>query len=145
MTTPAISLSVNGRPRDAEVEPRELLVHFLRDQLGLTGTNVGCDTSSCGACTVLVDGASVKSCTMFAVQADGAEILTIEGLADGDELHPVQRAFRLDRQICPAPFRVNRTEKPAGSRHHTPLSFVPIQQLANSNPVAPRTFVLNRS
>jgi carbon-monoxide dehydrogenase small subunit len=68
-------------------------VYFLRDQLGLTGTNVGCDTSSCGACTVLVDGDSVKSCTMFAVQADGAEILTIEGLAQGDQLHPVQRAF----------------------------------------------------
>jgi aerobic carbon-monoxide dehydrogenase small subunit len=93
LTARAISISVNGTPRDAEVEPRELLVHFLRDQLGLTGTNVGCDTSSCGACTVLVDGDSVKSCTMFAVQADGAEIVTIEGLADGDELHPVQRAF----------------------------------------------------
>ena len=93
MTTRAISISVNGTPREADVEPRQLLVHFLRDQLGLTGTNVGCDTSSCGACTVLVDGDSVKSCTMFAVQADGAEILTIEGLADGDELHPVQRAF----------------------------------------------------
>jgi aerobic carbon-monoxide dehydrogenase small subunit len=89
----AITVYVNGTPREAEVEPRELLVHFLRDQLGLTGTNVGCDTSSCGACTVLVDGDSVKSCTMFAVQADGAEVLTIEGLAEGDELHPVQRAF----------------------------------------------------
>ena len=93
MTTRAITMNVNGTPREAEVEPRQLLVHFLRDQLGLTGTNVGCDTSSCGACTVLVDGDSVKSCTMFAVQADGAEILTIEGLADGDQLHPVQRAF----------------------------------------------------
>ena len=93
MSARAISVSVNGTPREEDVEPRQLLVHFLRDQLGLTGTNVGCDTSSCGACTVLVDGASVKSCTMFAVQADGAEILTIEGLADGDELHPVQRAF----------------------------------------------------
>jgi aerobic carbon-monoxide dehydrogenase small subunit len=89
----AITVYVNGTPREAEVEPRELLVHFLREQLGLTGTNVGCDTSSCGACTVLVDGDSVKSCTMFAVQADGAEVLTIEGLAEGDELHPVQRAF----------------------------------------------------
>jgi carbon-monoxide dehydrogenase small subunit len=93
LTTRAITMNVNGTPREAEVEPRQLLVHFLRDQLGLTGTNVGCDTSSCGACTVLVDGDSVKSCTMFAVQADGAEILTIEGLADGDQLHPVQRAF----------------------------------------------------
>ena len=93
MTTRAITIQVNGTRHEADVEPRQLLVYFLRDQLGLTGTNVGCDTSSCGACTVLVDGDSVKSCTMFAVQADGAEILTIEGLAQGDELHPVQRAF----------------------------------------------------
>jgi carbon-monoxide dehydrogenase small subunit len=93
LTTRAITIQVNGTRHEADVEPRQLLVYFLRDQLGLTGTNVGCDTSSCGACTVLVDGDSVKSCTMFAVQADGAEILTIEGLAQGDELHPVQRAF----------------------------------------------------
>jgi aerobic carbon-monoxide dehydrogenase small subunit len=93
LTARAITVDVNGTPREAEVEPRQLLVHFLRDELGLTGTNVGCDTSSCGACTVLVDGDSVKSCTMFAVQADGAEVLTIEGLAEGDQLHPVQRAF----------------------------------------------------
>ena len=88
-----ISVTVNGEARDAEVEPRQLLVYFLREQLGLTGTNVGCDTSSCGACTVLLDGESVKSCTVLAVQADGREVTTIEGLASGGELHPVQQAF----------------------------------------------------
>jgi len=95
-----ITLSVNGQERTSDVEPRRLLVHHLRDDLGLTGTNVGCDTSSCGACTVLVDGESVKSCTVLAVQVDGREITTIEGLAaagTGDgatgEMHPVQRAF----------------------------------------------------
>jgi carbon-monoxide dehydrogenase small subunit len=90
-----ISVTVNGEPRTSDVEPRLLLVHYLRTVLGLTGTNVGCDTSSCGACTVLVDGESVKSCTMLAVQADGTEVTTIEGLAPSpDELHPVQQAFR---------------------------------------------------
>ena len=88
-----VSITVNGERREAEVEPRQLLVYFLRDQLGLKGTNVGCDTSSCGACTVLVDGESVKSCTVLAVQADGAEVTTIEGLAENGELHPVQQAF----------------------------------------------------
>jgi carbon-monoxide dehydrogenase small subunit len=88
-----ISVTVNGELRDAEVEPRQLLVYFLREQLGLTGTNVGCDTSSCGACTVLLGGESVKSCTVLAVQADGREVTTIEGLASGGELHPVQLAF----------------------------------------------------
>ncbi len=88
-----VALTVNGVRHDTEVEPRQLLVYFLRDQLGLKGTNVGCDTSSCGACTVLVDGESVKSCTVLAVQADGCEVTTIEGLASGDELHPVQQAF----------------------------------------------------
>jgi carbon-monoxide dehydrogenase small subunit len=88
-----VALTVNGEPREADVEPRQLLVYFLRDQLGLRGTNVGCDTSSCGACTVLLDGDSVKSCTVLAVQADGSEVTTIEGLANGDELHPVQQAF----------------------------------------------------
>jgi aerobic-type carbon monoxide dehydrogenase small subunit (CoxS/CutS family) len=78
----------------SDVEPRRLLVHHIRDDVGLTGTNVGCDTSSCGACTVLVDGESVKSCTMLAVQADGREITTIEGLAEGEAMHPVQEAFR---------------------------------------------------
>ncbi len=89
-----ISVTVNGSVHRSEVEPRRLLVHHIRDDIGLTGTNVGCDTSSCGACTVLVDGESVKSCTMLAVQADGREITTIEGLADGATMHPVQEAFR---------------------------------------------------
>lgn len=91
-----ISLSVNGETRAGNVEPRTLLVHHLRESLGLTGTNVGCDTSSCGACTVLLDGESVKSCTVLAVQADGHEVTTIEGLATaaGDgELHPLQQTF----------------------------------------------------
>ncbi|MFL6252710.1 MAG: (2Fe-2S)-binding protein [Actinomycetes bacterium] len=89
-----IALTVNGVRREAEVEPRLLLVYFLRETLGLTGTNVGCDTSSCGACTVLMDGKSVKSCTVLAVQADGSEITTIEGLAADGQLHPLQEAFR---------------------------------------------------
>ncbi|MCY4087305.1 MAG: (2Fe-2S)-binding protein [Actinomycetia bacterium] len=86
-------MTVNGSPRTADVEPRELLVYVLREHLGLTGTNVGCDTSSCGACTVLLNGESVKSCTVLGVQADGQEITTIEGLARNGELHPVQQAF----------------------------------------------------
>ena len=88
-----VSFTVNGAPREVEVEPRELLVYVIRERLGLTGTNVGCDTSSCGSCTVLVGGESVKSCTMLGVQADGLEITTIEGLADNGTLHPVQQAF----------------------------------------------------
>ena len=88
-----ISIIVNGKARKAHVEPRMLLVHFLREQLHLTGTHVGCDTSQCGACTVLVEGRSAKSCTIFAVQADGSEVTTIEGLAKDDELHPVQLGF----------------------------------------------------
>jgi carbon-monoxide dehydrogenase small subunit len=88
-----IALTVNGLRQEAEVEPRDLLVYFLRERLGLTGTNVGCDTSSCGACTVLIDGESVKSCTMLAVQADGSEVTTIEGLAENGTLHPLQQAF----------------------------------------------------
>jgi carbon-monoxide dehydrogenase small subunit len=88
-----VSITVNGSLHTEDVEPRRLLVHHLRDDVGLTGTNVGCDTSSCGACTVLVDGESVKSCTMLAVQADGRSITTIEGLADGETMHPVQAAF----------------------------------------------------
>ena len=88
-----IKLKVNGVDHEAEVEPRTLLVHFLRDQLRLTGTHVGCDTSQCGACTVLVDGISAKACTMFAVQADGSDVTTIEGLAQNGELHPLQKAF----------------------------------------------------
>jgi carbon-monoxide dehydrogenase small subunit len=89
-----ITCTVNGVLREADVEPRQLLVYFLRETLGLTGTNVGCDTSSCGACTVMMDGKSVKSCTVLAVQADGSEILTIEGLASDGQLHPMQEAFR---------------------------------------------------
>ena len=88
-----IDLSVNGKRTSIEVEPRLLLVHALREDLGLTGTHVGCDTSSCGACTVLVDGVSVKSCTVFAVQAAGHEITTIEGIGDAESLHPMQEAF----------------------------------------------------
>ncbi len=88
-----VSVTVNGRPREAEVEPRLLLVHLLRNTLGLTGTHVGCDTSNCGACTVHMDGMAVKSCTVLAVQADGSEVLTIEGLGTADALHPVQEAF----------------------------------------------------
>jgi aerobic carbon-monoxide dehydrogenase small subunit len=88
-----VSVNVNGTSATHDVEPRLLLVHYLRETRGLTGTNVGCDTSSCGACTVLVNGESVKSCTMLAVQADGEEITTIEGLANGTELHPMQQAF----------------------------------------------------
>jgi carbon-monoxide dehydrogenase small subunit len=88
-----VNIRVNGIPRKHEVEPRLLLVHFLRDLCGLTGTHIGCETSVCGACTVLLDGKTVKSCTMFAVQADGAEVTTIEGLARDGQLHPVQEAF----------------------------------------------------
>jgi len=88
-----IAITVNGERHEADVEPRLLLAYFLRDDLGLKGTNVGCDTSSCGSCTVLIDGESVKSCTVLAVQADGSEVTTIEGLAGDGELHPVQQAF----------------------------------------------------
>jgi len=88
-----IAVTVNGTRHEADVEPRTLLVYFLRETLGLTGTNVGCDTSTCGACTVLVGGKSVKSCTMLAVQADGEDITTIEGMAQDGELHPLQKAF----------------------------------------------------
>jgi aerobic carbon-monoxide dehydrogenase small subunit len=89
-----IEIAVNGEPRVAEVEDRTLLVYFLRETLGLTGTNVGCDTSSCGSCTVLLDGESVKSCTLLAAQADGRAVTTIEGLAPDGGLHPIQEAFR---------------------------------------------------
>jgi aerobic carbon-monoxide dehydrogenase small subunit len=89
----SVSLTVNGVKQTADVEPRLLLVHFLRDSLGLTGTNVGCDTSQCGSCTVTIDGHAVKSCTVLTVQADGAKVMTIEGLAANGKLHPVQQAF----------------------------------------------------
>ena len=88
-----VSMTVNGSNVSHDVEPRTLLVHYLREQTGLTGTNIGCDSSSCGACTIHVNGEAVKSCTMLAVQADGQDLTTIEGLADGDTLHPMQQAF----------------------------------------------------
>lgn len=88
-----VSMTVNGRPVNGDVEPRTLLVHFIREELALTGTHIGCETSYCGACTVHVNGEATKSCTMLAVQAEGAEITTIEGLAAGDDLHPVQEGF----------------------------------------------------
>ena len=89
-----VQIKVNGRDREAQVEPRLLLVHFIRGIPGLTGTHVGCDTTHCGACTVLLDGKTVKSCTMFAVQADGCELLTVEGLMQNGKLHPLQEGFR---------------------------------------------------
>lgn len=88
-----VSISINGTRYERDVEPRMLLVHFIREEVGLTGTNIGCDTSQCGACTVHMDGRSLKSCTCLAVQADGHEVTTIEGLANGDKLHPMQEAF----------------------------------------------------
>ena len=95
-----VTVTVNGSPVAAEVEDRLLLAHFLREVAGLTATNIGCDTTSCGACTVLLDGESVKSCTMLAAQADGHEVTTAEGLAGADgELHPVQRAFRMEHGL----------------------------------------------
>jgi carbon-monoxide dehydrogenase small subunit len=89
-----IKLKINGKEREVAAEPRLLLVHFIREQLGLTGTHVGCDTSNCGACTVILNGKTVKSCTMFAVQADGAEIMTVEGLLQNGALHPLQEGFK---------------------------------------------------
>ncbi|HQY32254.1 MAG TPA: (2Fe-2S)-binding protein [Thermomicrobiales bacterium] len=89
----AISVTVNGKLHNAEVEPRTLLVHFIRESLGLTGTHIGCDTSSCGACVVHLNGQSIKSCTVLAVQADGGDILTIEGIGSADNLHPLQEGF----------------------------------------------------
>lgn len=91
---PTVSMTVNGKSVSAEVEPRTLLVQYIREHLGLTGTHVGCDTSQCGACVVHVGGESVKSCSILAVQAEGADVSTIEGVADGDTLHPMQEAFR---------------------------------------------------
>jgi aerobic carbon-monoxide dehydrogenase small subunit len=98
-TTHQITVTVNGEERSLEVESRLLLVHFLREKLGLTGTHVGCDTTSCGACTVLVDGVPVKSCTHFAVQVDGRRVKTVEGLANGAELHPIQEGFRQEHGL----------------------------------------------
>jgi carbon-monoxide dehydrogenase small subunit len=99
MSTVPVRLTVNGEPHEVEVETRLLLVHLLRDTLGLTGTHVGCDTTNCGACTVHLDGEAVKSCTVLAVQADGAEVKTIEGMADGAKLHPLQEAFWNDHGL----------------------------------------------
>ncbi len=95
-----IKLTVNGQEAEGSVEPRTLLIHFLREQLGLIGPHIGCETSHCGACTIDLNGKSVKSCTVFAVQADGGEILTVEGLAQGGELHPLQAAFAEVRGSC---------------------------------------------
>jgi aerobic carbon-monoxide dehydrogenase small subunit len=97
--TRPVTVTVNGQVRSAEIETRLLLVHFLRQTLGLTGTHIGCDTSSCGACTVLLDGTPVKSCTMFAVQADGRELTTVEGLAPPGGLHPVQEGFHVEHGL----------------------------------------------
>jgi aerobic carbon-monoxide dehydrogenase small subunit len=94
-----VRVEVNGETREDMVEPRLLLVHYLRERLGLTGTNVGCDTTNCGACTVLLDGEAVKSCTVLAVQADGADVTTIEGMGSGGELHPLQEAFRAEHGL----------------------------------------------
>jgi carbon-monoxide dehydrogenase small subunit len=99
MSTVPVHLTVNGQHHELEVEPRLLLVHLLRDNLGLTGTHVGCDTTNCGACTVHLEGEAVKSCTVLAVQADGAEVKTIEGMADGEKLHPLQEAFWNDHGL----------------------------------------------
>jgi aerobic carbon-monoxide dehydrogenase small subunit len=94
-----VSINVNGEQRSHEVEDRTLLAQYLRDDCELTGTNVGCDTTSCGACTVLLDGESVKSCTVLAAQAEGSEVTTIEGLSDGEQLHPMQRAFQANHGL----------------------------------------------
>jgi carbon-monoxide dehydrogenase small subunit len=94
-----VRLTVNGAQREVDVEPRLLLVHFIREKLALTGTHVGCDTSNCGACTVVLDGKTVKSCTMFAVQADGGELLTVEGLVEGGKLHPLQEGFKQEHGL----------------------------------------------
>ena len=97
--TRPLAVTVNGAERSAEIEPRLLLVHFLRDTLGLTGTHIGCDTTSCGACTVLLDGVPVKSCTLFAVQTEGRELTTVEGLAGPEGLHPMQTAFHEEHAL----------------------------------------------
>jgi aerobic carbon-monoxide dehydrogenase small subunit len=99
MTTIPVRMTVNGRTHESEVEARLLLVHYLRDVLGLTGTHVGCDTTNCGACTVHIDGEAVKSCTVLAAQADGAEVTTIEGLGTQDRMHPLQEAFWNDHAL----------------------------------------------
>jgi aerobic carbon-monoxide dehydrogenase small subunit len=118
-----VKLTVNGEPRSAEVEPRLLLVHYLREHLGLRAANIGCDTTSCGACTVLLDGQSVKSCTVLTAQAAGQEIITAEGLADGGELHPVQAAFQQEHGLqcgfCTPGMVMAATALLAENRHPT--------------------------
>ena len=99
MTTVPVSMTINGAAHAAEVEPRLLLVHFIREQARLTGTHIGCDTTHCGACTVLVDGTPMKSCTMFAVQAEGADITTVEGMVTNGQLHPVQEGFAAEHGL----------------------------------------------
>ncbi len=99
MSNHEINVHINGQPHNVTVESRLLLVHFLRETLGLTGTHIGCDTTSCGACTVMLDGRPVKSCTVFAVQADGAEVMTVEGLAMNGQLHPVQEGFHQEHGL----------------------------------------------
>ena len=99
MSTHHISVTINGTPYEGEVEARTLLVHWIRDTLRLTGTHIGCDTSSCGACTVLLDGKAVKSCTMFAVQADGRQVMTVEGLEQDGKLHPLQEGFHEEHAL----------------------------------------------
>ncbi len=94
-----VTVAVNGEPRTAEIEPRMLLVHFIREVLGMTGTHIGCDTTNCGACTVLFDGLPAKSCTMFAVMADGHEVTTVEGLGLSSELHPIQQGFKQEHGL----------------------------------------------
>ena len=98
-TLSRVQVTVNGESRDAEVEPRTLLVHFIRENLGLTGTHIGCDTTNCGACTIILDGRPVKSCTVFAVQANGGEIRTVEGLERDGKLHPVQEGFHQEHGL----------------------------------------------
>ena len=99
MSTHHISVTINGTPYEGDVEARTLLVHWIRDTLRLTGTHIGCDTTSCGACTILVDGKATKSCTMFAVQANGRQLMTVEGLEQGDKLHPLQEGFHEEHAL----------------------------------------------
>lgn len=99
MSTVPVTITINGEPHSADVEPRMLLVHFIREVAGLTGTHIGCDTTSCGACTVVYDGMPIKSCTMFAVQANGQSIRTVEGLAPGAEMHPIQEGFYVNHGL----------------------------------------------
>jgi len=99
MSKEKVHITINGAAREGEVEPRMLLVHFIRETLSLTGTHIGCDTTSCGACTVLLDGRPVKSCTMFAVQADGRDVMTVEGLAQDGNLHPIQEGFHQEHGL----------------------------------------------